>query len=162
MHIRPASTDDWPLIWPIFEHITRAGETYPYDYDMPEDAARAMWLADPPDHAVVAVDDLGSVAGTAKMGPNKGGGGAHVATASFMVDPGGFGRGVGRLMGEYALDWARRSGYRAMQFNSVVESNTRAVALWESLGFEILCTVPEGFRLPNGEYVGFHIMYQKL
>lgn len=48
-----------------------------------------------------------------------------------------------RALGEHALEWARANGYRAMQFNAVVETNTRAVALWRSLGFEVLTTVPE-------------------
>ena len=49
-----------------------------------------------------------------------------------------------------------------MQFNAVVESNTRAVALWRSLGFEVLATIPEGFRHPVKGYVGLHVMYRRL
>jgi GNAT superfamily N-acetyltransferase len=79
-----------------------------------------------------------------------------------MVDPAHAGRGVGRALGEHVLDWARGEGYRAMQFNAVVETNTRAVALWRSLGFEVLATLPEGFAHPAGGYVGLHIMYRPL
>jgi ribosomal protein S18 acetylase RimI-like enzyme len=60
------------------------------------------------------------------------------------------------------LDWARAEGYRAMQFNAVVETNTRAVALWRSLGFEVLTTVPEAFQHPTLGYVGLHIMHRRL
>jgi hypothetical protein len=38
----------------------------------------------------------------------------------------------------------------------------RAVRLWQSLGFEILATVPEGFQHPVHGYVGLHIMYRPL
>ena len=79
-----------------------------------------------------------------------------------MVDPAHSGRGVGRALGEHVLGLARAAGFRAMQFNAVVETNTRAVALWRSLGFEVLATVPEGFRHPEHGYVGLHIMYQRL
>ena len=79
-----------------------------------------------------------------------------------MVDPRAAGRGVGRALGEDALAWARSRGFRAMQFNAVVETNTRAVTLWRSLGFAVLATVPEGFRHPEHGYVGLHIMYQRL
>ena len=96
------------------------------------------------------------------MNPNQPGGGSHVASASFMVDRAVTGRGVGRALGEYALSWARAAGYRAMQFNAVVESNTGAVRLWKALGFEIIATVPEGFQRPTGEYVGLHVMYRSL
>ena len=67
-----------------------------------------------------------------------------------------------------AADWAgmsssrRADGYRAMQFNAVVETNTPAVRLWHSFGFQILATVPEAFRHPAHGYVGLHIMYRML
>jgi L-amino acid N-acyltransferase YncA len=60
------------------------------------------------------------------------------------------------------LDQARADGFRAMQFNAVVATNERAVALWRSLGFEALGTLPEGFRHPKKGYVGLHIMYRRL
>jgi hypothetical protein len=44
----------------------------------------------------------------------------------------------------------------------VVETNARAVHLWQSLGFSVLATVPEGFRHPEHGYVGLHIMYRAL
>ncbi len=53
-------------------------------------------------------------------------------------------------------------GYRAIQFNAVAASNARAVGLWRSLGFEVLATVPDGFRHPTLGYVGLHIMYRPL
>lgn len=115
-----------------------------------------------PGRTVVAVDESGTVLGTAKMNPNHMGGAAHIAGASFMVDPRCGGRGVGRALGEHVLAWARAEGYRAMQFNAVVETNTGAVALWESLGFRIMTTLPEGFLHPTKGYVGLHIMYQQL
>jgi GNAT superfamily N-acetyltransferase len=100
--------------------------------------------------------------GTAKMGPNRPGRGAHVATASFMVDPACQGRGVGRALGQYTVEWARAAGFHSMQFNAVVETNTAAVLLWESLGFEILATVPEAFDHPEHGFVGLHVMLQPL
>ena len=46
-----------------------------------------------------------------------------------MVDPTGTTQGVGRALAEFVLDWARSQGFRAMQFNAVVETNTRAVGV---------------------------------
>jgi len=115
----------------------------------------------PPGRTFVALDD-GQVLGSAKLVPNLDGGGAHVANASFIVDPGGAGRGVGRALGEHVLAAATAEGYRAMQFNAVVETNTAAVALWRSLGFTVLATVPEAFRHPRHGLVGLHIMYRPL
>jgi GNAT superfamily N-acetyltransferase len=162
MRIRAATADDWPAIWPFLREIVAAGETYTLEPDITEEFARAMWLLDPPGHTVVAVDPDGTVLGSAKMNPNHRGPASHIASASFMVAPEHSGRGVGRALGEYVLEWARGEGYRAMQFNAVVETNTRAVALWRSLGFEILATLPEGFRHPEQGYVGLHIMHRRL
>lgn len=142
--------------------IVAAGETFAYDQHMDESQAHAMWLAQPPARALVAVEADGTVVGSASMGPNHGGPGAHVASASFMVDPAHQGKGAGRALCEHALEWARREGYRAMQFNAVAESNTLAVALYRSLGFEVLATIPEGFRHPTKGYVGLHVMHRRL
>ncbi|MGI8698961.1 MAG: GNAT family N-acetyltransferase [Mycobacteriales bacterium] len=162
VRIRDATAEDWPAIWPFMHVIVAAGETYSYDRDLTEDRARDMWLLTPPGRTVVAVDSDRTVLGTAKMNPNHGGPAAHVASASFIVDPQHAGKGVGRALGEHALNWARSEGYRAMQFNAVVETNRRAVALWRSLGFEVLATVPEGFHHPLHGYVGLHIMHRHL
>lgn len=162
MVIRDATADDWPQIWPFLRQIVSEGETYAYDPDMDEATARELWLVGPPARTIVAVRDDGKVVGTANMYANRPGPGSHVASASFMVDPQAAGAGVGRALGEEALQWARRSGFRAMQFNAVVETNERAVALWRSLGFEIIGTVPDAFRHPTEGYVGLHVMYRPL
>ena len=104
----------------------------------------------PPGLTVVAVDE-NDVVGTAKMGPNRGGRGAHIATASFMVNLAAQRLGTGRALGQFTVDWARTSGYHGMQFNAVVETNATAVRLWESLGFDVLATVPEAFDPPHGK-----------
>lgn len=96
------------------------------------------------------------------MGPNRPGRGAHVATGSFMVDPRHQARGVGRALGRYVVDWARTAGYHSIQFNAVVETNSAAIQLWRSLGFEILTTVPEAFDHPEHGLVGLHVMFQRL
>jgi L-amino acid N-acyltransferase YncA len=161
MLIREASSDDWPQIWLFLREIVAAGETYTWDRDVTEEGARDMWMLTAPSRTVVAVDGE-TVLGTAKMNPNHMGPASHISSASFMVHPGHSGRGVGRALGEHVLAWARAEGYRAMQFNAVVETNTRAVALWQSLGFRIMTTLPEGFHHPRKGYVGLHIMYQLL
>jgi L-amino acid N-acyltransferase YncA len=160
--IREAQPEDWEAIWPFFRRIVAAGETYAYDQEMSETEGRRMWMIGPPGRTVVAIDDAGSVAGTANMYANRGGPGSHVASASFMVDPDRAGQGVGRALGEYVIDWARASGFRAIQFNAVVETNEAAVALWRSLGFEVLATVPEAFKHPRHGYVGLLIMHRFL
>ena len=159
--IREYTDADWPLIWPIFQEIVTAGDTYPYDPAWSSEQAKAVWIEPPPGRTVVACDDA-RVLGTAKMGPNRPGPGAHVATASFMVAGDARGQGIGRSLGEYALAWAAAQGYAAMQFNAVVETNHAAVHLWQALGFRIIGTVPEAFEHPTLGRVGLHVMYRRL
>jgi L-amino acid N-acyltransferase YncA len=160
IEIRAATPADWPSIWPFFREIVAAGETYSYDREIDEPRAREIWMVRPPGHVVVAADPDGDVLGSASMYPNRAGPGSHVASASFMVDPRQSGRGAGRALGEAVIDWARSSGYRAIQFNAVVETNTAAIKLWQSLGFETLATVPEAFDHPQHGYVGLLVMHR--
>jgi L-amino acid N-acyltransferase YncA len=161
VEIRKYIDSDWPSVWSIFREVVTAGETYAYDPDWSSEQAREAWVEAPPGYTVVACEGS-RVLGTAKMGPNRPGRGAHVATASFMVAADARGRGVGRALGEYALAWAKAQGYAAMQFNAVVESNLAAVRLWQELGFQIIGTVPEAFAHPTLGRVGLHIMHRRL
>jgi GNAT superfamily N-acetyltransferase len=164
MLIREAEQADWGGVWPFFRRIVRAGETYPYPLDLGEEEARGWWMLPAPDRTVVAVDDAGRIVGSAKMNCNtsRTGNASHMASASFMVDPGHCGRGVGRALCEYVIAWARGSGFLAIQFNAVVETNTRAVRLYESLGFRVVGTVPQAFRHPVHGLVGVHVMHLPL
>ncbi|HYH33135.1 MAG TPA: GNAT family N-acetyltransferase [Pseudonocardia sp.] len=160
LEIRAAPDQDRPHVHPIFSAVVAAGRTYTYSDGLTSDQARALWLERPPGRAVVAVED-GTVLGTA-MGPNRPGRGSQGATAGFMVDPGYEGRGVRRALGEHVVEWARTAGYRSIRFNAVVETNTGAVRLWRSLGFEVLATAPEAFDHPEHGLVGLHAKYRRV
>ena len=162
MLIREATDADLPSIAPFFRETVSDGETYAYPEDLDDEGVRAWWFERPPGQTVVAVDDGGAVLGSAKMGPNRPGRGSHIATASFMVAPQARGRGVGRALGEYAVAWCAEQGYAGVQFNAVVETNTAAVRLWESLGFRVLTTVPAAFESRRHGRVGLHVMFLPL
>ena len=160
MQIREAAAEDWPRIWPFWHRIVAAGETYTWDPDTSEEAARALWM-NPAKRVYVVEDEYGSVVGSAYVTPNYGGPAADIANAGFMVDPDRAGRGIGRALAEHVVAAAKSDGYRAMVFNAVVETNP-AVQLWTSLGFEILGTVPEAYEHPRYGRVGLHVMYRAL
>ncbi|WP_253908641.1 GNAT family N-acetyltransferase [Arthrobacter sp. H41] len=109
----------------------------------------------------VAVDD-GVVVGTAQLHANRGGNGSHVANASFLVAGDAGGKGIARMLAAYVMEKARGQGYEYMQFNAVVQTNVRAVALWQSLGFAVVGTVPNAFRHPVLGLTALHIMYRRL
>lgn len=157
--IREALLDDWPAIHPIFDAVVGAGETYAYPEGLTSDEARELWFGQ---GRVVVAELDGGVLGTATMGSNRPGLGAHVATGSFMVGSAARGQGVGRSLGEHVVAWSREQGFRGIQFNAVVETNRTAVALWRSLGFVIIGTIPGAFAHPEHGYVGLHVMFLDL
>jgi GNAT superfamily N-acetyltransferase len=161
VQIRDATDDDWPHIYPFYSQVMDEGRTYASPAGQGLREARLTWMEPPPGHVVVAIDD-GVIVGSAKMGPNRPGRGAHVGTASFIVDPRARSRGVGRALGQYVIGWHRDHGFRGIQFNAVVEVNDPAVHLWKSLGWKVIGTVPEAFDHPDHGLVGLHVMYRSL
>lgn len=161
MEVRDATEQDWPQIWSLMQPVLAVGDTYAFPPDASEQDARVWWTGKPFGRVFVATLD-GVVVGTAELHPNGLGPGVHVANAGFMVDPRRRGAGIGRALGEHVLAEARRDGYSAMQFNAVVATNRGAIALWESLGFAIIATIPEAFRHPTEGLVGLHLMHRTL
>ncbi len=62
----------------------------------------------------------------------------------------------------HSMEYARRLGYRAMQFNLVVSTNDRAVRLWQSLGFETVGRLPGAFKHPAHGHVDAFVMFRAL
>ena len=158
--IRPARSSDGDAIWRIFTEVVAAGDSYVFAAETPRRDAEEYFLGRGIPTFVCEVD--GQVAGFYKLIPNLRDRGAHVANASFMVDPALSGHGIGRALGDHCLREARRRGYEAMQFNFVVSTNTRAVALWQTLGFAIVATLPRVFRHASLGEVDAHVMFRSL
>ncbi len=159
-----SETDWFTGIWPIFQEVVRAGDTLVFPPDTDEQSARDYWLLPAPARVFVAVNEAdGAIVGSSLVKPNQPGLGAHVANAGFMVAANAAGRGVGRALAEHAIEWARQAGFSAMQFNFVVSTNTRAIALWKNLGFSIVGTVPQAFQHQGlGRKVDVFVMHRFL
>jgi L-amino acid N-acyltransferase YncA len=161
MKIRPATDADRDAIWNIFHEVVAAGDTYALDSNISREEALAYWVV-PGTHTYVAEQPAIGVAGTYILRPNQSGGGSHVANAGFMVSASARGHGLGRAMAEHCLSEARRLGFRAMQFNYVISTNTAAIRLWQDFGFEIVGTLVRAFRHPDKGYVDVYVMYRSL
>ncbi|SDG26081.1 L-amino acid N-acyltransferase YncA [Lentzea fradiae] len=159
--IREARDGDWPRIWPIIRNVVTEQRTIPYDPAMTEDDAERMWMLPAPARVVVATRD-DEVVGTANMYANRPGPGSHVASGTVMVASRARGMGVGRELTTDLVGWARGSGFAAVQFNAVVDTNVAAVRLYESLGFVTLGVAPGAFRHPSEGFVGLRIMWLDL
>src|SRR5271165_3723023 len=158
--VRPACAADAGAIWEILEPTIRAGETYTLPRDMTRDMSLTYWQS--PGHQVFVAEENGEVAGTYFLHANQKGGGSHVANCGYITSVRASGRGVARAMCQHSLDYAKTRGFLAMQFNFVVSTNHRAVALWQSFGFEIVGRLPEAFLHPTAGYVDAFVMYRHL
>lgn len=152
------SEGDWPAVLELFRAVVAEGDTYAYPDGLTSQEAHALWVESPPGHTIVALRD-GVILVTAKYGPNRPSRGAHISTASFMVLAASRGTGVGRALCEYVIAHARGAGYVGMQFNAVVSTNTNAIALYRTLGFVTIGTVPGAFDHAQLGRVGLEIMF---
>ena len=160
VQIRPATEADTYPILAIVAPVLAAGETYAISSDLDDAAVLAYWLG--PTHEVFVAELDGIILGTYYLMANQQGGGAHVANCGYMTAETARGKGIARAMCEHSLERARERGFRAMQFNHVVSTNTGAVALWKKLGFEIVGTLPEAFKHPKHGYVDSYVMFRRL
>ncbi len=158
--IRSAKRSDHDAIWAILEPVFRAGDTYAIDAGIGRADALAYWCG--PDQETFVAEADGAVLGTYYMRPNQRGGGRHVCNCGYVTARAAQGRGIARAMLEHSLGAAPRAGFRAMQYNFVVSTNSRAVALWRAYGFRIVGVIAQGFRHPEQGYVDAYVMYRAL
>jgi ribosomal protein S18 acetylase RimI-like enzyme len=159
MDIRPAADDD-DAILAILEPILRAGEAYALPRDWSRRDALAFWRA--PEHAVYVAQAAAQIVGTYYLRANHRGGGAHVANCGYATHSQARGRGVARAMCKHSLELARQRGFTAMQFNFVIATNDPAVALWASLGFDVVGRLPRAFHHPKHGLVDALVMHRAL
>jgi len=147
-------------MWSIFQAVVATGDTYAFSPTTSRHECHAYWLG--PGMTTFVATDGPRVLGMYKFRANQRDLGSHVANASFMVSPAAHGQGVGKAMGQHCLAQARQAGYAAMQFNFAVSTNAGAVALWKTLGFSIVGTVPKAFRHRQLGDVDVYVMHRFL
>ncbi len=156
--IRLARAEDADGIWAVVAPPIRAGEVFALPADMSREDALAYWTAH--DTHVALIDD--AIVGVSYVRANQQGGGAHVANAGYATHVDWAGRGIARALCAHSLDHARTRGFTAMQYNFVISTNARAVALWQSMGFEIVGRLPAAFDHPTKGLVPALVMHRFL
>ncbi len=158
--LRPARENDHDAIWRVISWPIRAGDVFAIPPDTTAAKGLEWWFDQ--GHEVWVGEFEGVIACSYYLQANHGGPGAHVSNCGYATDPAYRGRGLAAAMCEHSLVRARARGFRAMQFNLVVATNTPAVDLWHRMGFETVGRVPEAFRHPTLGYVDALVMYQRL
>ncbi len=155
---RPYREEDVAAMMEIWNAVVEAGRAFPQTDPLTAEEASAFFAEQ--SHTAVATV-AGRVAGLYILHPNNVGRCGHVANASYAVSSEVRGHGVGRLLVEDSLRQAARLGFRGLQFNAVVASNERAIALYEDLGFQRIGRIPGGFRNKEGVYEDIFIYYHE-
>ena len=159
--IRKFQEDDWNRVWQIIEPVFRAGETYAYSPEITEEGAHKVWI-ELPQETYVTVDEDGRIVGTYYIKPNQPGLGAHVCNCGYIVAEKSRGKGVASALCAHSQDMARTLGFKAMQYNLVVSTNTGAIRLWKKFGFQLIGLLPKAFNSKKQGYVDACVMYKEL
>jgi len=160
MTIREAAATDVEAVWGIFETVVNGGDTYAFAPGTTKDEFLNIWFA--PTMKTYVAEANEQIIGSYFMKPNQPGLGAHIANCGYMVHPDVRGKGTGGKMCEHSLKIAKELGYKGMQYNLVVSTNTKAVELWKKLGFRIIGAIPGGFRHIHLGYVDAYIMFREI
>ncbi|RED97869.1 GNAT family N-acetyltransferase [Marinoscillum furvescens] len=158
--IRKATRADYDAVWEIFHQVIQSGDTYVFDPQTPKADLEKHWFADYM-HTYV-YEAAGEVLGTYILKPNQLGRGSHVANGSYMVHPKAHGQGIGKKLCAHSLQEAERLGFKAIQFNLVVSTNTAAIHLWQKYGFEIVGRLPKAFDHADLGLVDALVMYREV
>jgi ribosomal protein S18 acetylase RimI-like enzyme len=101
----------------------------------------------------IAIDaDSGEVFGLYILHPNNVGRCGHISNASYAVKKNKRGQHFGEFLVKDCLAKAKEIGFKILQFNAVVATNTSALKLYKKLGFTQLGVIPKGFLLKDGNY----------
>ena len=101
----------------------------------------------------IAIDtDSNEVVGLYILHPNNVGRCGHISNASYAVKKSKRGMHIGEFLVKDCLAKAKEIGFKILQFNSVVATNTSALKLYAKLGFTQLGIIPNGFLMKDGTY----------
>ncbi|HWQ79341.1 MAG TPA: GNAT family N-acetyltransferase [Anaerovoracaceae bacterium] len=111
----------------------------------------------------VAIEqDTNKIAGLYILHPNNIGRCGHICNASYAVKSEERGKHIGEILVKHCIAKAREAGFKILQFNAVVSTNTAALHLYEKLGFVKLGVLPEGFFMKDGSYQDIVLHYYML
>ncbi len=159
LNIRPFAAADLPRMTAIWNGVVEEADAFPQQEKLTPEQAEPFFSG----QSLTAVAECGGrIVGLYILHPNNIGRCGHLANASYAVDGSARGMHVGEQLVRHSLEAGKQLGFRVLQFNAVVCSNTAAVALYRKLGFVELGTVPGGFRRADGSFEDIMLFYRTL
>lgn len=147
--IRPYTPQDLSAAVAIWNQVVEDGVAFPQLEDLTEETGAAFFA----EQSFTGIaDEDGQAVGLYILHPNNVGRCGHICNASYAVRRDRRGMGIGEMLVRHCIDQSRALGFRILQFNAVVRSNTVAMHLYQKLGFVQLGVIPQGFLLKDGTY----------
>ena len=159
MIVREFTENDLPEMIRIWNEVVEEGIAFPQEEALDRNSGAEFFGAQ--SYTAVATEDE-HVFGLYILHPNNVGRCGHICNASYAVASEARGRHIGEQLVTDCLKKGKDLGFRVLQFNAVVESNTHARHLYERLGFTQLGTIPGGFRMKDGHYENICPYYHEL
>ena len=159
--VREYLPEDVPGMIAAWNRVVEEGVAFPQTEGLTPDSG-AEFFAEQTACGAAIDDDSGAVAGMYILHPNNVGRCGHICNASYAVAADCRGRGIGELLVRDCIERAAENGFRVLQFNAVVSTNTAARRLYEKLGFVQLGTIPGGFLMKDGHYEDICPYYRTL
>lgn len=151
---------DEEALYEIFREVVDSGSQFPYECSSMEEFHQQFFTPQGQVYVCHSLD--GKVIGGFYLRANFSGRSSHIANAAYMIRNTYRSQGLGSLLIKSSLHLAKALGFQAMQFNMVLSQNTRAVKLYERLGFSVVGIIPQGVRNPSGNYQDGFVMHRKL
>lgn len=159
--IRPYTEADTADAVRIWNEVVEDGIAFP-QLDLLDNITGHAFFTGQTHTAVACDDDTGAVIGLYILHPNNIGRVGHIGNASYAVSSEARGQHVGDALVKDSLRMARVCGFRLMQFNAVVKTNSPALHLYEKNGFVKIGEIPGGFHKKSGEYEDIVLFYHTL
>ena len=148
--VRKLAQQDIPAVVEIWNQVVEDGMAFPQQECLTEETGRVFFAGQ--SFTGVACAPEGAVLGLYILHPNNVGRCGHICNASYAVSARCRGQHVGEALVRHSMEMGRKLGFRILQFNAVVCSNTAALSLYRKLGFVQLGRIPGGFHMKDGRY----------
>ena len=148
--IREFRTEDAREAAAVWNEVVEDGVAFPQTELLTEETGRAFF--EEQTYTGVAEDENGTLVGLYILHPNNVGRCGHICNCSYAVRSSCRGQKVGELLVRDSLKQGKACGFRILQFNAVVATNTPALRLYKKIGFTPLGTIPGGFLMKDGTW----------